>query len=464
MLKRVRNFKFSNFKNKHLVIFVALVVALSGFLFGYDTGIISGAILFINSEFFLNSFTNGLVVGSILIGAFLGSAISGRVSDYLGRKRLFIVVALVFIFGTVLSSVAGSLLVLIWGRMIVGLAIGISSFITPVYISELSPPKYRGRLVSCSQLFITLGILVAYLVNYTYSQPGNWRVMLSLGIVPAIFLLIGVFFVPESPRWLIVHGKKDRAYSIWKNIGSVLGGESAFSALCESVVSERSNWRVIFQPWLYPALLVGCGLAILQQVVGINTIIYYAPTIFGMAGMKYLTGAILATVGIGVANVIFTIISLFLIDRWGRRPLLMVGLLGMVLGLIMLSLAFGLPNQNGGNHKLALVSMIIYILSFDISLGPIVWLMIAEIFPLRIRGLASSLTISLNWGMNMLVALTFLPLLNYLTPVGTFLLYSAICVLGVLFVYFAIPETKGVTLEHIENNLRSGRFSRNLGK
>lgn len=448
---------------------IASVAGLAGILFGFDTGVISGAILFITKEFNLSPAMNGFVVGSVLLGALLGSGVSGRFSDTFGRRKLLIITAIIFLLSTFWSAVAPNLFFLIAARIIVGFAIGIASFVAPLYISEISPPKYRGTLVSLNQLAITLGILISYLTDYALAADEKWRLMLAVGMIPAFGLTIGMFFLPESPRWMLLKGNIEKAKRILQYIRRTKDVETEFNEIQKTVRQEtleyKKHWSTLLEKWVRPALIVGFGLAFFQQVTGINTIIYYAPTIFEMAGFKDAPAAILATMGIGVVNVFFTVIALLLIDKAGRRPLLLVGLSGMLFSLCVLGFAFLHGTENLGVLKwFVLGSMIFYIACFAISLGPIMWLMISEIFPLSIRGLGSSIATSFQWGLNMIVAFSFLSLVEALTPGGTFLLFAAISVLGILFVYYKVPETKGVSLEEIETNLMNGKKSRDLGQ
>lgn len=447
----------------------ASVAGLAGILFGFDTGVISGAILFIAQEFNLSPAMNGLVVSSVLFGALIGSGLSGRFSDAFGRKKLLIVTAIIFLTGTLGSALAPNLFFLVTTRIIVGIAIGIASFTAPLYISEIAPPKYRGALVSLNQLAITVGILVSYLTDYALSDDEGWRLMLGIGVIPALGLLIGMCFLPESPRWLLLKGYTEKAKEILKYVRNEPNVDAEFNEIQKTVkqetLSSKKKWTVLLQKWVRPAIIVGFGLAFFQQVTGINTIIYYAPTIFKMAGFESASTAILATMGVGIVNVIFTIIALPLIDKLGRRPLLLIGLTGMTFALGILSIAFLHGTQDLGILKwFALGSMVLYIACFAISLGPIMWLMFSEVFPLSIRGLGASVAASFQWGLNMLVALTFLTLIQLLTPGGTFLLFAAISVAGIFFVYYTVPETKGISLEEIEANLVAGKKSRDLGQ
>lgn len=452
-------------KHNYFFIWVATIAAFAGILFGYDTGVISGAILFIKTQFHLTPLTNGLVVSAVLFGALWGAIVSGRMADHFGRKRLLIAVSLIFIFGSIGTALAQNMLTLVIGRIIIGIAIGISSYTAPLYISEIAPAKHRGALVSLNQLTITIGILLSYLIDYYFAQAGNWRMMLAMGVVPASCLFLGMLFLPDSPRWMIAKAKFNKALHILRRIRhSEVHVQMEFQAIQESVKQSQDNWRALFSKALRPTLVIGVGLAVLQQVTGINTIIYYAPTIFQMAGFHSAVSAILATIGVGIVFVLFTVIALPLIDIVGRRPLLFIGLIGMALCLGGMALVFSPWLHGAFVSKLALTCMLLYIASFAISLGPIMWLMIAEIYPLRIRGFGASLATCANWGSNMIVALTFLTLINHLGPSWTFIVYLVISIAGIYFVDRFIPETKGISLEQIEKNLYQGLPARELGQ
>ena len=445
-------------------IFIATIAALSGILFGYDTGVISGAILFINDQFHLNAQMNGLVVAMVLLGALLGAIGSGHLTDLWGRKALLILDASIFILGTFVTSLAPTIGALMLGRLLVGFAIGIASYVAPLYISEIAPIPYRGALVSLNQLAITIGILLSYIVDYFFAENANWRGMFLAGIVPAACLLIGMLVLPESPRWMIANGYKEKALSTLKLLrGNEASAATEYSTIEESLKQQKGNWRMLFSKRIRPTLVIGAGLAILQQVTGINTIIYYAPTIFKLSGFESATTAILATMGVGLVFVLFTLLALPFIDRWGRRPLLFAGVIAMAISLAVLALAFQ-ERHLGLSKWIALLAMLVYIAGFAISLGPIMWLMISEIYPLKIRGLGASVATAANWGSNMLVAVTFLTLIEFLGPTGTFLIYFVISVLGLWFIYKIVPETKDISLEEIEKNLYAGKTCKQLGQ
>lgn len=453
-----------NTKDSYYVL-IALIAGLAGILFGYDTGVMSGAILFIAKEFELSALTNGIVVSAVLLGAFFGAIFSGFATDRFGRKRVLVAVSLIFVVGTLITALVSSMLLFIFGRLVVGVAIGVASYCAPLYISEISPPRYRGALVSFNQLAISIGIFLSYVVDFYFARSENWRAMLGVGVIPALFLFIGMIILPHSPRWLVAVGNTDKAFSILHRIrGTQKEAYAELEEIIEASSAEKGTVRELFSPQLRPVVWIGALLAIIQQVTGINTILYYAPTIFTLAGFESDTASILATMGIGAIFVLFTAIALPLIDRWGRRPLLILGLFGMLAGLILLSLSFTVFKDQHQGHLVSILSMLLYIASFAISLGPVMWLMIAEIYPLKVRGIGASFATCVNWASNYLVTITFLTIVAAIGASGTFLVYGAFCVLSLLFVYFFVPETRGVTLEQIEGNLFAGKPWRELGE
>lgn len=451
-----------------LVILIASIAGVSGILFGFDTGVISGAILYIRKEFQLTPFEVEVVVSSVLFGALIGCMVVGRLADYFGRRKLLLITAVFFIVATFFSAIVGTMTQFVVTRTVVGFAIGVASFTAPLYISEISPSEYRGALVSLNQLAITLGIVLSYVVDLYFSHHAlAWRWMLGTGVLPAVILFVGLLFLPRSPRWLMYKGYAQAALASLRRIRGREDVHEELEEIKQTARQPKGTWQLLFQPFLRPALAVGVGLSILQQCTGINTVIYYAPTIFQMAGFSGNRESILATFGVGVVNVVFTVIGLPLLDKWGRRPLLFLGLAAMTVGLLGLSVVFYFEGAYSSSHlvrMVALLSMMLYIAAFAISLGTVMWLMISEVFPLVIRGLATSLAAGVCWGCNMLVSLTFLSLVSAFGASATFLLYMAMCLLGLIFVAKIVPETKGVHLEQIEMHLRAGYKARWLGK
>ena len=436
------------------------VCALGGLLFGFDTGIISGALLFIKKDLALSPFLQSAVVSAILVGAVVGAGSSGPLADRFGRKTMTIAAAAVFIVGALGSAFAPNVELLIAARVILGFAVCSSTIFVPLYIAELAPTEIRGTLTSLFQLAITLGIVVAYLVNYALAGAEAWRWMLGLGAVPAIILLLGMLPLPDSPRWLVEMDRHDEARSVLRRVrasGADIDGEmeEMEQAITEEE-REAAGWGELLRPWVRPMLIVGIGLAMGQQLVGINTIIYYAPTIMEATGLEAGV-SILATLGVGIVNVIFTVVALVLIDRVGRKPLLLVGLVGIFVALVILGLGYALPSLSGIVAWITFVGLIVYIASFAASFGVVLWVVLPEIFPLKIRGSAMSVCTILHWSSNLLVSLTFLPLISAIGEAATFWGYAIIAVGTFAFVYLLMPETKGRSLEQIQRDLLGER-------
>jgi SP family galactose:H+ symporter-like MFS transporter len=445
----------------HIIVSVA---ALGGLLFGYDTGVISGAILFIKKSFSLSPQLQEIVVSAVLVGAVIGAVTGGRLADRFGRRRLIILSAVIFSIGAVATALTPLISLLIAGRIVVGIAIGIASFIAPMYISELAPARVRGSLVSVNQLAITVGIVVSYLVDYAFSGLGAWRMMLGLAAVPSIILALAMWRLPSSPRWLVARGSMDKARSVLGRIRRSSEIDAEVKEIKRSLEKQKGSGVLLSHPMLRMALFVGIGLAVFQQLTGINTVIYYAPTIFEFAGFKTAGFSILATVGVGLVNVAFTLLAIRLIDRVGRRPLLLGGVAGQIVGLVILGLAFQLHQLARFIGYIAVASLAIYVASFAIGLGPVFWLMISEIYPLKVRGAAMSLATVVNWGVNLAVAVTFLTLVGAVGRPGTFWIYAGIGIAAWLFFYFLVPETRGKSLEEIEDHWHAGKHPRELSR
>lgn len=451
-------------KSDVFVYIAAAISALGGMLFGYDTGVISSAILFIKKEFTLGARTEEITVSAVLVGAVIGAAIAGKLADSLGRRKVIIIAAIIFALGSLSTSIAPNDVLLIVGRIIVGLAIGAASFTAPMYISEVSPAKIRGELVSLNQLAVTVGIVCSYLVGYFLAKAGNWRGMLALAAIPSSVLGIGMFLMPASPRWLISHNNIDRARAVLQRIRRTTDVGNELQDIQTSIGQQGGGWVELMKPFIRPALIVGIGLAVFQQVTGINTVIYYAPTIFQFAGFKSASSAILATLGVGIVNVFMTMVAMQLLDRVGRRPLLLIGLTGMAGSLAILGFAFHLTDLSGVMGIIAAISLMVYVGSFAIGMGPVFWLLISEIYPLKVRGLAMSVATVFNWGANLVVGITFLTLIKFAGRPGTFWLFAVLAVATWIFTWFLVPETKGKTLEQIEDHWRAGKHPLELEK
>jgi sugar porter (SP) family MFS transporter len=431
----------------------AAITALGGLLFGYDTGVVSGALLFLKKDFGgLSSFQQELVTSLLLVGAVLGALTAGRLADQIGRRVTVLITALVFIVGVLLVAFSPTFPVLLVARIIIGLAVGSASTVVPLYIGEVVPPRVRGGLVSLNQLAITSGILVSYLIDYGLSDSGNWRLMFGLAVIPAAALFIGMVFQKESPHWLIRQGREDDARAVLRR----LRDESDIDAEIREVqeVSKRqAGYRDLISPKVRPLLLVGVLLAVFQQITGINTVIYYAPTLLQGAGLGN-NAALLANVVNGAVNVSMTIVAIWLLDKVGRRPLLLSGTTGMAVGLVIVACSFlGGSDLKGGLAYVAIIGLLIYTGSFAIGLGPVFWLLIAEIYPLRIRGAAMSVASMANWGANFVVTVSFLTLLSAISGVGVFFLFGFLTLVALAYFWHKVPETKGRSLQEIEREL-----------
>jgi len=439
--------------------------ALGGLLFGYDTGVISGALLYIPDDFKLTPFLQGAIVGALLIGAMFGAGFAGRLTDRLGRRRLIIGAGVIFTGGALLAALAPSVGVLIAARFILGLAVGSAALVVPLYLSEIAPTETRGAIASLNQLMIVAGILVAFIVNAVLASSGNWRLMLGLAAVPAVILLVGMIFMPETPRHLVNVGDEDAARDV---IEAMPGDEHPDERVEEirEVQQEESGTglRAVFQEtWLRPALIVAIGLAVFQQLVGINTIIYYAPTTLTNVGFGK-ESAIYANLVIGVVNVVMTIIAIRIVDRVGRKPMLLVGAAGMVTSLVVLGVSLSvLAQPHHPSDPAAIITLVClgtFIAFFAATWGPVVWVMLPEILPLSVRGTAMGVAVLLQWAANFAVAQTFPMLLSAFGPGPVFLGYAGMGILALLFVKTMVTETKGRSLEEIEADLQDAPADR----
>jgi MFS transporter, SP family, galactose:H+ symporter len=449
--------------SKYFIYWIAIIGALGGLLFGFDTGVIAGALPFINHDFRLTIFMQESLVSSLILGAMLSAIVSGRLADYFGRRRMLINTALTFIIGTAITTFASSFTQLLIGRLLVGTAIGIASYTTPLFISEMAPTNRRGAMVLLNAITITGGQTLAFLSDYWLTPSHNWRMMYALGLLPAALLLIGMLRLPETPRWLMLQGHTAAARALLQRLRSPVQAEIELDNIQQTLTLKRAQWQQLFSKQLQPVLLIGVGLGIFQQFFGINTILYYGPLLFQQIGFHDTTAQILITLGMGVVNTVMSVITLLFVDRLGRRTLLLCGSM-----LAAFSLAiFGIAVKSHTSlfpQWVAILCMVTFIAGYCISVGSLFWLIIAEIYPLKVRGFAMSLATAVQWGANFLVSMTFLSVLNVLGPAHTFWLYGGFCTLCWFFVYYWVPETKGVSLEQIEQNLACNIPMRELGK
>jgi sugar porter (SP) family MFS transporter len=433
---------------------VALVAALGGFLFGYDTGIIGGALLFIKDDLKASQFDQQAIVGSILVGAIVGAIIAGYLARKISRRWTMFTAGVIYVVAGLGCAISQEVWQLLIARFALGIAVGTASFVAPMYIAELVPKRVRGGLVTFNQLMITIGILLAYISSWVFKDvSGDWRWMFAVAAIPGAALAIGMLFMPYSPRWLVEVGRDDDARDVLKKIRDNEDVDEEIDEIKE-VTSEEKSLRDLFAPNIRPMLMVGLGLAIFQQIVGINTVIYYAPTILTFTGLE-AKSAITQALFIGVTNVFFTIIAVLLLDKVGRRVFLLAGTATLTVALVLLGIFFYFPGLQDSAPHLGLAALLLYIAGFAIGLGPIFWLMISEIYPLAIRPAAMSLATVTNWTFNFAVSFTFLSLVSALGKPGAFWLYAGFGILAILFFWKFVPETKDRSLEEIEQELGS---------
>lgn len=435
------------------VLRVAAVAAIGGFLFGYDTGVIGGALLYIKQDLNAASdFEQQSIVASLLVGAVIGALAGGRIADRLGRRRTLVAAGCLYVLGGLGSALAQDVWQLVAARSVLGLAVGAASFIAPMYISEIAPSRIRGGLVTFNQLMLTSGILVAYIADWGLKGlPDNWRWMVGLAALPGALLAIGMLFVPASPRWLAEQGRHEEARAVLRRVHGKGEVDEELREI-ELAAAQKAGHLALLAPNIRPMLIVGVGLAAFQQLVGINTVIYYAPTILSFTGLS-AGSALTNTVFIGVTNVVFTVVAILLLDRVGRRPLLLVGTAGLVVALVGLGLFFRFEWLQQNLPFMALAALLLYIAAFAVGIGPVFWLMISEIFPLHVRSASDSAASVVNWATNFMVSFTFLTLISALGRPGAFWLYAAIGLVAIGFIWLRVPETRGRSLEQIQRQL-----------
>ena len=447
---------------------VALTVALGGFLMGFDASVISGVVTFIEPEFDLTKIELGWSVASLTLTATLAMMVSGPLSDRLGRRPVLKIAAVLFAISAVASAVAPSFITLVAARMLGGFGVGAALIIAPMYIAEIAPAAMRGRMVSFNQLNIVIGISAAFFTNYLILRLGqsdlawaealrlgewNWRWMLGVEALPAIFYFLALFAVPESPRWLVMNGQDDDALRVLEKVSGSAQAKADIRAVKGSLHAERSTERAglreLFRPSMRLVLAIGVSVAILQQVTGINSVFFYAPMIFEQSGIG-TDASFMQAVLVGLVNLVFTVLAILFIDRLGRRPLLGAGLAGIAVCMLLLSYGFGAAEMN---PTIILFGILGFVASFAISLGPVMWVLFSELFPNRVRGLAISFVGFINSAVSFLVQLIFPWELQNLGNSVTFLIYGLFAIVGLVIVMRLLPETKGKSLEELEAEL-----------
>ena len=448
------------------VLMIALVTFFAGLLFGYDQGVIAGALKGVGDSFKVGDTAKQIITSWVTLGALFAALVAGTAADRFGRRPILLVAGLLFIAGAVIQAITPGVEILVLGRVITGFGIGFASVIAPLYAAEMAPQRIRGRIVSTYQLAITFGIFLAYLVS-DIADSAEWRTMFLLAAVPGVLLIIGVMIVPESARWFVKVGRKDDARKSLAKVTEPAEVDAELGDVEAQVSAEaaegEASWSEVFSPRVRKALIVGVGLAIFQQITGINAIIYYANTIFDSAGLVSTESQTKATLYcVGLTNVLATFIAVAYIDRFGRRPLLFMGLIGMFVSLCAVALGFATQSTSdtGAGTSIVgiitLVGLVVFIASFAFSLGPVVWTIISEIYPGRVRGKAVSFATAANWGAAFLVAEFFLTLTSGIGESATFFLFAAMCVLGFIFVWRYVPETRGRSLEEIQEMWNKG--------
>jgi sugar porter (SP) family MFS transporter len=430
---------------------VSFIAGLGGILYGFDMGVIAAALIFVRTSFGLSTQMEEVLVSVVLVGSMIGALVGGTIADRIGRRATLVWGAILFILGSILAPLSPNVVVLLVARALLGVAIGFTSVTAPVYVSELAPPQSRGMLIGLYQFALTSGIALADLVGYWLAGQQGWRWMFGFGLIPAVFFLFMVLTVPESPRWLFVQNRVAEAESVLKSYTDEAGAKLLLEDIRVSLMTKMERrWSALWSPAVRGSLFIAVGFTVLQQVTGINTIIYYGPQIFSLAGISSNKNAIFATLLVAITNVVATVIALLLVDRLGRKPLLYAGVGGMTVSLFVLSLCF--HNQAALGSSLGIIAtacLMVYITCFAFSMGPIAWILVSEVFPLRVRGRGVAAATLGSGTSNFLVSLTFLSLIKAAGNALTFAIYGVFCILTLFFVRFVIPETKGRELESI---------------
>ncbi len=432
--------------NTGYILGISFISALGGYLFGFDFAVISGALPFLQKQFELNTYWEGFATGSLALGAIIGCVIAGWVADKYGRKPGLLVAAAIFAFSSLGMAFAPSRDIFITTRFCAGIGVGMASMLSPMYIAEISPAHLRGRMVAINQLTIVIGILVTNLVNYTLRNSGDdaWRWMFGLGFIPSALFFMGALWLPESPRWLVKAGKELQATAVLNKLGN---SDYAAASLVDMVTSltgtTKTKFADVFKRGVLPAVLVGIGLAVFQQFCGINTVFNYAPKIFESIGASQ-DDQLLQTVFIGGVNLFFTIMAMLLVDKLGRKPLMLIGAGGLAIIYIIVVQLLAAHAPQVSWFLLSAIGV------YAMSLAPVTWVLISEIFPNKVRGSATAVAVICLWAAYFLLVFTF-PVLFAKMQDATFYIYAAVCIAGFLFIAFKVKETKGKSLEELEN-------------
>jgi SP family galactose:H+ symporter-like MFS transporter len=447
------------------IVTTCILAALAGLMFGLDIGVISGATQFIQADFKVSDHMIEWIVSSMMAGAAVGALGAGWMSASLGRKRSLIVAGIVFIAGSLFCAAAWSPASLIVARFILGIAIGVATFTAPLYLAEVAPEKVRGAMISTYQLMITTGILLAFLSDTAFSASGNWRWMLGIIAAPGVLFLIGLFFLPDSPRWLLMRGRREDAQAVLARLrGDAAVVKKEIADIDEQLKTRQHGWGMFRQNANFRRSVgLGVLLQAVQQFTGMNVVMYYAPRIF--KDMGYDTHAQMwFTAAVGLTNVLATLIAFAFVDRLGRKPILYAGFTIMAVGLGVVGTMMGLGIHSRGEQFFTVGMLLLFIVGFAMSAGPLIWTLCSEVQPLQGRDFGIAASTFTNWVTNMIVGATFLSLLSGIGNAQTFWLYAALNAIFIGVTFFLVPETKGVTLEQIERNLMSGKPLRKIGR
>jgi sugar porter (SP) family MFS transporter len=433
---------------KAYILFVTVIAAIGGLLFGFDTAIVAGATRYLKDQFALTSLQEGWAVSVVLIGCMFGAGLAGSISDRIGRKRFMLVSAVLFFASALGCALPQNIFQFVIFRFIGGLGIGSASILAPLFIAEVSPARVRGALVSVNQMAIVTGILLAYFVNWAFAGagPSNWRWMFGMGALPSVVFFLLLLVVPESPRWLVKQNRDEEALAVLSRVSAPVEAAAEVRSIRETLLLEKGSLAELFRPGFRRAIFIAVVLAVLQQITGINAILYYAPRIFERAGFERISAIGQSTI-VGFVNMLFTVVAILLVDKVGRKPLLLIAAAGMGVSQLLLGAAFKIENISG-SAILALI--LLYIAFFAMAMGPIVWVVLSEIFPTRMRGSAMAIATVALWIADFAVTLSFPVIADRLNESTAFWFYALMCAVDFLFMLFLLPETKGQTLEEIE--------------
>lgn len=447
------------------IYFIGFIAGLAGLLFGFDTGVVSGAITFIQQEYQLSNEMIGIIVSVVMAGAVFGAIVSNYVSRVFGRHKALVFSGILFTICALGSAVAPSPVFLIVIRFFLGVAIGLASYTAPLYLAEISPREVRGRIIAFYQLAIAAGLLASYISDLLLTPSESWRWMLGVPAVPGLILFLCALRLPASPRWLMLKKRIEETKKVLAKMLPAQQVDIEFKEIAERLKEDKSaklGWRAIADSRFRAVLFLGIFAQMMQQWTGCNIVLYYAPIIFKLAGFASPVQQMWGTIAVGAVMMVTTIVAVKYVDHWGRRPILFGGLTMMTVSLLVLALTSGAASGSGFLQAIAVLSVLMYIFGFAISLGPIVWIICSEIFPIYARDFGIMVTTAGNWVFNAMLAFVFPSLLAWLGNYA-FYLFVATCLLSFVFVYYFIPETKGVSLEHLEKNLMSGKRTRDMG-